>query len=246
LLDTTLRGLAGWDCGGGGSRGGSASVVSLWEARGVPIEHVNLGYLRQEIHSPSRSAEWADDVAATGGTQHAIKALLFADAVGYSQLSEDQIPRYVSGFLGAVADLNRRTRHRFEHVETAGDGLYMVFDDVLDAAHYALELSALATGTDWTAHGLPSNFNLRIALHCGPVYCGRDPVTESPLYTGPHTSRAARIEPITPPGQVYASSAFAAVAAARGADGVTMRYVGKTPLAKRSGSLALYHLQPAH
>jgi class 3 adenylate cyclase len=246
LLDTTLRGLAVWDCGGGGSRGGSASVVSLWEARGVPIEHVNLGYLRQEIHSPSRSAEWADDVAATGGTQHAIKALLFADAVGYSQLSEDQIPRYVSGFLGAVADLNRRTRHRFEHVETAGDGLYMVFDDVLDAAHYALELSALATGTDWTAHGLPSNFNLRIALHCGPVYCGRDPVTESPLYTGPHTSRAARIEPITPPGQVYASSAFAAVAAARGADGVTMRYVGKTPLAKRSGSLALYHLQPAH
>jgi class 3 adenylate cyclase len=246
LLDTTLRGLAVWDRSGGGARGGSASVVSLWEARGVPIDHVNLGYLRQEIHSPSRSAEWTDDVADTVGTQHAIKALLFADAVGYSQLSEDQIPRYVSGFLGAVADLNRRTRHRFEHVETAGDGLYMVFDDVLDAAHYALELSALATGTDWTAHGLPSNFNLRIALHCGPVYCGRDPVTESPLYTGPHTSRAARIEPITPPGQVYASSAFAAVAAARGADAVTMRYVGKTPLAKRSGSLALYHLQPAH
>jgi class 3 adenylate cyclase/tetratricopeptide (TPR) repeat protein len=246
LLDTTLRGLAVWDRSGGGARGGSASVVSLWEARGVTIDHVNLGYLRQEIHSPSRSAEWTDDVADTVGTQHAIKALLFADAVGYSQLSEDQIPRYVSGFLGAVADLNRRTRHRFEHVETAGDGLYMVFDDVLDAAHYALELSALATGTDWTAHGLPSNFNLRIALHCGPVYCGRDPVTESPLYTGPHTSRAARIEPITPPGQVYASSAFAAVAAARGADGVTMRYVGKTPLAKRSGSLALYHLQPAH
>ena len=246
LLDTTLRGLAVWDCGGGGARGGSASVVSLWEARGIPIEHVNLGYFRQEIHSPSRSAEWADDVADAGGTQHAIKALLFADAVGYSQLSEDQIPRYVSGFLGAVADLNRRTRHRYEHVETAGDGLYMVFDDALDAAHYALELSALATGTDWTAHGLPSSFNLRIALHCGPVYCGRDPVTEAPLFTGPHTSRAARIEPITPPGQVYASSAFAAVAAARGADGVTMRYVGRTPLAKRSGSLALYHLQPAH
>ena len=96
----------------------------------------------------------------------------------------------------------------------------MVFDDARDAAHYALELSALVNGTDWTAHGLPANFNLRIALHCGPVYCGRDPVTQAPLFTGPHTSRAARIEPITPPGQVYASSAFAAVAAARGADGL--------------------------
>jgi len=29
-----------------------------------------------------------------------------------------------------------------------------------------------------------------------------------------HVSRAARIEPITPPGQVYASQAFAALAAA--------------------------------
>ena len=250
LLDTTLRGLAVWDCGGGGARGGSASVVSLWEARGVPIEHVNLGYLRQEIHTRAAPGSPVDDPDAVedsdAGSRHRLKALLFADVVGYSQLTEDQIPRYVSGFLGAVADLNQRTRHRFEHVETAGDGLYMVFDDVLAAAHYALELSALATGTDWTAHGLPATFNLRIALHCGPVYCGRDPVTQAPLFTGPHTSRAARIEPITPPGQVYASSAFAAVAAARGADGLAMRYVGKTPLAKRSGSLALYHLQPAH
>jgi class 3 adenylate cyclase len=82
-------------------------------------------------------------------------------------------------------------------------------------------------------------------LHCGPVYSRRDPVTGSALHTGPHTSRAARIEPITPPGQVYASSAFAAVAAATGADGIAMRYVGTIPLAKRSGSQAIYHLQPA-
>jgi class 3 adenylate cyclase len=250
LLDTTLCGLAVWDRAGGGARGGSASVVSLWEARGIPVSHVNLGYLRQEIHSRAVPGPAAGEPGSGGdaavATHHRIKALLFADAVGYSLLTEDQIPRYVSGFLGAVADLNQRTRHRFEHVETAGDGLYMVFDDALDAAHYALELSALATGTDWTAHGLPASFNLRIALHCGPVYCGRDPVTQGALFTGPHTSRAARIEPITPPGQVYASSAFAAVTAARGSDGIAMRYVGRTPLAKRSGSLALYHLQPAH
>ena len=165
--------------------------------------------------------------------------------MGYSKLSDDQIPRYVTGFLGAVADLNRRTQHRCEHVETSGDGLYMVFADANDAARYALELSALINSTDWTAQGLPADFNLRIALHCGPVYCGWDPITESTLFTGPHTSRAARIEPITPPGQVYASSAFAAVAAAGGVDDIAMRYVGRIPLAKGSGSLSLYHVQPA-
>ena len=83
---------------------------------------------------------------------------------------------------------------------------------------------------------------MRIALHCGPVYCGRNPLTGAPLYTGPHTSRTARIEPITPPGQVYASSAFAAVAAATGVDGLTMQYVGRMPLAKGYGLLALYHV----
>jgi class 3 adenylate cyclase len=221
--------------------------VSVWEQRGVPTEHVDLSRPRPRGDMPSTARErpYADPSQPPGVASHELKALLFADAVGYSKLTEDQIPRYVTGFLGAVAELNRRTRHRFEHVETAGDGLYMVFGNVVDAAHYALELSALATATDWGALGLPPSFNLRIALHSGPVYCGWDPVTETRIYTGPHTSRAARIEPITPPGQVYASSAFAAVAAASGADEIVMRYVGRTPLAKGSGTLALYHVQRA-
>jgi hypothetical protein len=247
VLDTALRGLAVWDRGNGGERGGSASVVSVWERRGIPTEHVDLLRLRSrgDVQSTARERPDADPQQPAGVASHELKALLFADAVGYSKLTEDQIPRYVTGFLGAVAELNRRTRHRFEHVETAGDGLYMVFDSAVDAAHYALELSALATSTDWSALGLPPSFNLRIALHSGPVYCGWDPVTETRIYTGPHTSRAARIEPITPPGQVYASSACAAVAAASGADEILMRYVGRTPLAKGSGTLALYHVQRA-
>jgi class 3 adenylate cyclase len=247
LLDTTLLGLAVWDPEAGGAPGGSASVVEAWERRGIAVDKVHLSKLR----TGTVAADVATAIGSTAptetevGASHEIKALLFADAVGYSQLSEDQIPCYVNAFLGAVAALNRRTKHRFEHVETAGDGLYMVFANATDAAHYALELSALVAGTDWVAQGLPAAFNLRIALHCGPVFCGQDPITGTSIYTGPHTSRAARIEPITPPGQVYASSAFAAVAAASGADGIDMRYVGTIPLSKRSGSLALYNLQPA-
>jgi hypothetical protein len=44
---------------------------------------------------------------------------------------------------------------------------------------------------------------------------------------------------------VYASSAFAAVAAAGGADGLQMSYVGRIPLAKGYGTLGLYHVRPA-
>ena len=94
-----------------------------------------------------------------------------------------------------------------------------------------------------TKLGLPASFDLRIGLHCGPIFCCEDPVTHTMLYTGSHTSRTARIEPITPPGQVYTSSAFAAVAAATGVDDLGFSYIGRIPLAKQYGSLALYHVQ---
>ncbi|MCM2328702.1 MAG: adenylate/guanylate cyclase domain-containing protein [Lysobacter sp.] len=246
VLDAELRALAVWDPEVAGAAGGAASLVSLWERRGIAIEHVRLRARQGAGEAVAAPAEPAcAEAAAHPAARHEMRAMLFADAVGYSQLSEDQVPRYIAGFLGAVAELSRRTAHPLEHVETSGDGLYMVFGGVADAGHFALELNALANGFDRAAHGLPPNFNLRIALHCGPVHCGRDPITGRPLYTGPHTSRTARIEPITPPGQVYASSAFAAVAAASGADGLAMGYVGRIPLAKGYGTLGLYHVRPA-
>jgi hypothetical protein len=242
MLDTSVRGLAVWDPNAPGRAGGSAATVAMWKQQGLAIEQVSLAQLRDEppATSPAAPAQAHDSVPT--GARHEIRSMLFADAVGYSKLSEDQVSSFVAEFLAAVAQLNRRTSHRCEHVETSGDGLYMVFASALDAGHYALELSALANGFNWEAAGLPSSFNLRIALHAGPVHCGVDPVTGKPLFTGPHTSRAARIEPITPPGQVYASSAFAAVVAAAGG-GLAMRYVGRTPLAKGYGALALYHVR---
>ncbi|MGE0356404.1 MAG: tetratricopeptide repeat-containing protein [Burkholderiales bacterium] len=242
MLDTPVRAVAAWDRGAPGAAGGAASVVSLWEARGLAIDHVGLETLRgAAAPAPAPAAKTPE--ASAAGIRHELRAMLFADAVGYSRMSEDQIPRYISGFLGAVAALAKRTAHPFEHAETAGDGLYMVFPGVADAGHFALELKDLVEGFDRAACGLPADFDLRIALHCGPVHCGRDPITGSRLYTGPHTSRTARIEPITPPGQVYASSAFAAVAAASGAAGLAMGYIGRIPLAKGYGTLGLYHVR---
>ena len=243
LLDTGVVGLAVHDPRSAGAPGGTASTMTLWKSRGMAVESIALQTPDAEA-SPRPELPGANARAAPAQIRHELRSLLFADAVGYSKLSEDQIPLYITEFLGAIGELARRSSHRFEHVETAGDGLYMVFTSPLDAAGFALELSALAGGTDWPARGLPPGFNLRVALHCGPVHCGRDPLTGTGIYTGPHTSRAARIEPITPPGQVYASNAFAAVAAASGG-GLTLTYVGRMPLAKGYGALGLYHVRGA-
>jgi len=239
MLDTDLRGLAVWDGAGSSGEGGTGSLVSMWQGSGVPLEHIALS-----DDAASTYQIQAVDLPTTGegrwDFEYKIKAMLFADAVGYSRLTEDQIPLFVEHYVGAVAEFNERTNCEAVHIETAGDGMYMVFDDPGAAAHYALGLSEIINSHDWQSLGLPDDMSARIGLHCGPVFIGLDPITGTPLYSGIHTNRTARIEPITPPGQVYASSAFAAVAAARGIEGLHFSYIGRTQLAKHYGALPLY------
>ena len=168
---------------------------------------------------------------------------MFADAVGYSRLTEIQIPLFFQHYVGAIARFNKATEHQAMHVETAGDGMYMVFEDASTAGHYALDLMDTLNRQDWQSRGLPKDLGTRIGLHCGPVFAGQDPITGKPLFSGVHTNRTARIEPITPPGQVYASSPFASVATAQGVTGLRFSYIGRTQLAKDYGVLPLYHVK---
>jgi class 3 adenylate cyclase len=173
-----------------------------------------------------------------------VVALLFADAVGFSKLGESEVPRFVEHFLGAIAAVGKNYDRSILARNTWGDGLYFVFSDSTAAGNFGLELASVVARTDWIAKGLGSALGLRIALHAGPVYEFDDPVTGQRTYGGTHVSRAARIEPITPPGLVYASESFAALSAADGAKTFTCDYVGQTPLAKDYGTLPAYHVRP--
>src|SRR5439155_25432992 len=118
-----------------------------------------------------------------------------------------------------------------------------VFSDVDAAGKFGLELADLVTRTNWEEKKLRPGLNLRIGLHAGPVYEFDDPITGDRSYGGTHVSRAARIEPITPPGQVYASEAFAAMAAAQRLPIFNFDYAGQTPMAKNYGTFPMYHMR---
>jgi class 3 adenylate cyclase len=209
----------------------------------VAVERIDPGSSSQTAVAGSGALIDPSMPPAADKVPQPLMAMLFADAVGYSRLNEDQIPLFVDHVLAPIAALIDRSQHPPVLKETAGDGFYFVFEKVRDAAVFALELQDLVSGTDWGARGLPPSLGLRVALHCGPVHRIFDPITRQEKYTGPHTSRTARIEPITPPGQVYASQAFAAVAAAIGVRELAFEYVGRTALAKRYGSQVLYHVR---
>jgi class 3 adenylate cyclase len=246
VLDTHLSGLVVRNDEGRQRDDACSALMRLWRIQAMEVKELYLPSGNITASDRAQPTAGLDDSEhLPGGFSHEIRAMLFADVVGYSRLSEDQTANFVTQFWGAIADLNARAERRPDHVETSGDGLYMVFARVREAARFALQLSHLVKSTDWSARGLPEAMSIRIALHSGPVYRGYNPLTGSITYTGPHTSRAARIEPITPPGQVYASGAFAAVTAAYGVGDLSLSYVGRMPLAKNYGSFEIYHVDDA-
>jgi class 3 adenylate cyclase len=130
--------------------------------------------------------------------------------------------------------------------KTWGDGLYFVFDAVRAAGLFALELCDVINGTRWPDYGLPADLNLRIGLHAGPIYACPDPITNEQTYIGSHVNRTARIEPITPPGLVYTSQSFAALAVQQRIRDFICEYVGRIPLPKGSGTIPAYLLRRKH
>ncbi len=169
-------------------------------------------------------------------------AMLFADVVAYSQLSEEQIPLFVEHFLGRVSTVINRSGDRPVDRNTWGDALYFVFDSVAKAGRVALELVDLVQATDWLRLGLPEDLDLRVALHACPVFYFSDPVAERESFIVSHVSQAARIEPVTPPGQVFGSQGFAALSESDGVREFTCEYVGRTPLAKGYGTFPIYRV----
>jgi class 3 adenylate cyclase len=218
-LRTQQVGLVVWDGRPGDGPGGTSSLVARWHEFGMPVWRVDVSSLSPTadgcvpVVRDSSLPDAPSLASATAGQDHRVVALLFADAVGFSQLTDAEIPRYVQEYLGRFAQLIDRYAESILVRETWGDGLFLAFSSADVAGQFAMALSEVVKGVDWRGLGFSRVITLRMALHAGPVHLSTDPITGLPKCSGTHVSRAARLEPKTPPGQVYASEAFAALAA---------------------------------
>ncbi|WP_206742636.1 hypothetical protein, partial [Acidisphaera rubrifaciens] len=95
------------------------------------------------------------------------------------------------------------------------------------------------------AMGLPTFLTPRLALDHGALLPVHDAVQRADKYAGTTMTRAARIEPVTPPGRIYATEAFACEMALEPFPAVTCDYAGHTRTAKDYGVLPLYLVRPA-
>ena len=144
--------------------------------------------------------------------------------------------------LGAVAEVLASHREQIAQRNTWGDAVYVVLNDAVTAAEFALDLQAAIAAIDLDAEGLPEHLALRLGCHLGPVFPTRDPVLDETVYMGSHVSRTARIEPVTPPGAVFVTEPFAAALVLDGRSGLACDYVGHMDAAKGYGRLRMYRL----
>ena len=246
-LDLEITPLAVWD-GFAGAPGGTGSFVRYWRSHRASVKVVPIATKAPSMLTEAFETEANNDddefeawVRASGRQE--IKAIMFADVVGYSKLPETVIPKYVAQFNQRVSRLIADSSSAPINVNTWGDGLFFVFNGVEDAGRFALDLRDLVITTDWMDLGLPRQLSIRIGVHAGPVYVNFDPVVRQISFTGAHVSRAARIEPITHEGEVFVSEEFAALALADQSKGFTCDLVGTTALAKSYGLFRVYSLE---
>lgn len=218
-LSTEAIQLAVWD---GHETGGPAGVsydLAYW-ARGGRRRAV----IRIERPSPPRRVP----VHPEEPPRRAMKAMLFADVRGFGALRDDQIPAFIELVMGQMARAIERLAARPSHIETWGDGLFLVFDQPVDAALAALALLETHKALDLRSLGLPRSLGLRIGGHCGPVHLRTHPLTRAPAVIGAHVVVAARIEPDVAPGSACVSEALAGALATFHGDNVRCGYVGRT------------------
>ncbi|TVV70519.1 adenylate/guanylate cyclase domain-containing protein [Sphingomonas solaris] len=172
-------------------------------------------------------------------------AILFTDFPGFSKLSEQALPAFWNGVMRRVAEVLDAQGDAVECRNSWGDALYAVTRSAAVSAEIALSLQGALAGFDYASLGLKASMGMRIGAHFGTVYRARDHITGKISFYGGEVSRAARIEPVTPPGAVFVTEPFAAMLMLEAPDRFTTRYVGRIDLAKGAGSAPMYRLTRA-
>lgn len=244
FLDAEARLLAVWDGQPESGTAGTAIDIATWRRTGRPATILRPDGSASDLPPAPRDRPTGVPRAASRRGR-VVRALLFGDVRGFSKLTDEQLPAFAVHVLGAFAGIiDRYDRHVF-HRNTWGDALYLVFGDAATAAHCALDLQDAMAAIHLDDVGLPSHLALRLGGHVGPVFPVLDPVLGAEGFMGSHVSRTARIEPVTPPGSVYVTEAFAAALVLAGHDELNSDYVGQMAAAKGYGRLSMYRLRRA-
>lgn len=234
-LEAPLKMIAVWDGEPALGDAGTAVDLGYWKAQNLDATIIDPGAVRNRRRRPAAPTP-------SSGPHREILPVLFGDIKGFSSLQEQHLPVFNAGVLTALAGTIHSYGKSVLFTNTWGDAVHVVFTDIVSAARCALAMQETLAGIDFRKLDLPGEVAMRISLHIGPVFIGHDPINREETYFGRTLTRAARMEPITPVGEVYVTEQFAALIEMERGDRVRCTYVGNVPLAKDFGNLRMYRL----
>ena len=170
------------------------------------------------------------------------RAIVFGDVQGFSRLGEADQLRFLDRIIGGFADV-LAVEQALDYAETAGDGIFLVLGDVESAARCCFGLRDVLDPARVDAAGLPRHLELRLSAHVGPLYRRLDRVIDRVKFCGSEVIRTARIEPVTPPGEIYVTEQFASTLADAAGETYACDYAGRQLMAKGFGECRMYALR---
>jgi hypothetical protein len=215
--------VAAWDQVPSRGSAGTGADVAAWTAAGG--QSLFLGWPWPRDGAPDAPYE----------PRRRPMAVLFGDLPRFSALDDEGLARFYEGPLAALGAALER--HPSTYANAWGDAVQITFEAITDAASCAFDMRAALAAQDPPIHP-------RFALDFGPMLPVYDSVQRAHKYSGRAMTRAARIEPVTPPGRIFATEAFACeVALLPRGTGLACDYAGRIPTAKGFGSMPLYALR---
>ena len=238
-LVTSIHQLAIWDGENSPGPAGTAADIRYWQGKNLDstlLASDGTGY----VNSPPSPVR---ETAPTTRGARRPHAMLFGDIKGFSKLPDACLPAFVELVLGAMNQVLDTHESSINSRNTWGDGLFVVFKDAVCAAECALDLQVAINELPLSDYALPETLALRLGIHFGPVYEMQDPILKRPNFFGADVSKAARIEPITPVGEVYVTRQMAAELALNNDRRFVTEYVGRVSTAKNYGEFPMYWLR---
>ncbi len=229
--------LAVWDGKPSNGPAGTGADVAAWAKQGGRSRIVDTGAVDRDLVRPAPRV--------SSRYERTLAAILFTDFAGFSTLSESALPAFWDGVMRVVAEVLDAHDGEVLCRNSWGDALYAVAASAPAAAEIALQLQDRLAEFDYATLGLDGSGGMRIGAHYGPAYRTTDHITGRTTFYGTEVSKAARIEPVTPPGAVFVTEPFAAILALEARDRFTCRYVGRISLAKKYGDYPMYRLTRA-
>ncbi len=185
-------------------------------------------------------------------------SILFSDIKGSSKLNEDQAikfkreiePRLLKKVVEELKPKNGPMDQEggpILHYNTWGDAYLFILKSPIDALNISLSLKEFFSKQDFRKENLPQELNIRCSLHAGLIEIGdfEDPIRGGTTrdVVGRNVVVSARIEPITPPGRIWATRVFKDLLKDRLPGNVTFDSLGLKNFSKRWGAQELYDVR---